>query len=105
MAASVLVASSCNAFPTAENFAKLVRPGPADAVDDFPAVHEQLLRLRQKRLLVDDLSGDPIDGVCSVVYYLYIPCECPSFFFLFVFFFFLFFFFFETDWYPWFNSL
>lgn len=79
VAASVLVASSCNAFPTAENFAKLVRPGPADVVDDFPAVHEQLLRLRQKRLLVDDLSGDPIDGACRVVYYLYIPWECPSF--------------------------
>lgn len=60
VAASVLVAS-CNAFPTAENFAKLVQPG-LNVVDGFPDVHKELLRLRQKRLLVD-LSGDPIDGV------------------------------------------
>lgn len=61
VAVSALVAS-VNAFPTAENFAKLVQPGLAVA-DDFPDVHRELLRLRQKRLLVD-LSSDPIDGMC-----------------------------------------
>lgn len=67
--ASVLVAVG-NAFPTAENFGKLLRPTKSstlppvggDAADHFQDIHRELLRLREKRLLVD-LSGDPIDGM------------------------------------------
>lgn len=61
-AASVLV-PAVDAFPTAENFAKLIRynPGLDDASAHFAKVQEGLVRLKEKRLLFDPLT-EPIDG-------------------------------------------
>ncbi|KAL1869626.1 hypothetical protein Daus18300_005481 [Diaporthe australafricana] len=60
-AASVLV-PAVDAFPTAENFAKLIRynPGLDDASAHFAKIQEELVRLKEKRLLFDPLT-EPID--------------------------------------------
>lgn len=62
VAASVL-SPAVDAFPTAENFAKLIRynPGLDDASAHFAKVQEELVKLREKRLLFDPLT-DPIDS-------------------------------------------
>lgn len=62
VAASVL-SPAVKAFPTTENFARLIRynSGLNDASADFAKIQEELVKLKEKRLLFDPLT-DPIDG-------------------------------------------
>jgi hypothetical protein len=58
-ALSFLSCSLVHSFPTAENFAKLTHRNGLSSED----IHENLLRLKQKRLFFDPMTT-PIDGMC-----------------------------------------
>lgn len=64
IAAATLLSPAVDAFPSAENFAKLIRynPGLDDASAHFAKIQEELHKLKEKRLLFDPLT-DPIDGM------------------------------------------
>lgn len=64
IAAATVFTPAVDAFPTAENFAKLVgryTPGLDDASAHFAKIQEELVKLREKRLLFDPLT-EPIDS-------------------------------------------
>lgn len=64
-ALTLLSSGLVHSFPTAENFAKLARRNALDdTVFDAEDLHENLLRLKQKRLLFDPMTT-PIDGIMS----------------------------------------
>lgn len=63
VAAAAVLSPAADAFPTVENFAKLVRynPGLDDSSAHFAKIQEELFKLREKRLLFDPLT-EPIDS-------------------------------------------
>jgi len=63
-ALTLLSSGLVHSFPTAENFAKLAHRNALDNAAFGPEdLHNNLLRLKQKRLLFDPMTT-PIDGTC-----------------------------------------
>lgn len=64
VAAVSVLSPAVDAFPTAENFAKLIpryQAGIDDSSAHFAKIQEELFKLKEKRLLFDPLTK-PIDG-------------------------------------------
>lgn len=64
VAAAAVLSPAVDAFPTLDNFAKLIpryTPGLDDSSAHFAKIQEELFKLKEKRLLFDPLT-EPIDG-------------------------------------------
>lgn len=64
VAAATVLSPAVDAFPTVDNFAKLIgryTPGLDDSSAHFAKMQEELFKLKEKRLLFDPLT-EPIDG-------------------------------------------
>lgn len=63
VAAATVLTPAVDAFPTVEGFAKMIRytPGLDDSSAHFAKIQEELVKLKEKRLLFDPLT-EPIDS-------------------------------------------